>query len=106
MVEAILERLSEENHVKVQRVVLQVGKLTALLPESMRFCFDMCVSGTILEGARLEIIETLGVATCRKCGGRVESSQPYAFCKCGSAELDWISGQELKIKELEVRRCA
>lgn len=106
MIGAILERLSGDTQVKVRRVTIEIGKLTALLPDSMKFCFDLCTQGTVLEGATLEIVETPGVATCRQCGQRIESSEPYALCECGSALLDWISGNELRIKELEVRRCA
>jgi len=39
-------------------VTLEIGKLAAVLPESVRFCFDICSRGTLLEGARLEIIES------------------------------------------------
>lgn len=106
IVECILERLSKEDQVIVQRVVVEIGQLTALLPDSVRFCFDICTNGTVLEGTALEIIEIPGVATCRQCGQRIESSQSYALCECGGADLDWKSGHELRIKELEIRRCA
>ena len=39
----------------VKRVTLVIGKLAAVMPESIRFCFDICAKGTVLEGARLEI---------------------------------------------------
>lgn len=50
---------SEHAHgAPVRRVTLEIGKLAAVLPESVRFCFDICSRGTLLEGARLEIIES------------------------------------------------
>ena len=42
---------------QVKRVTLVVGKLSAVLPDSLRFCFDICAEGTPVEGALLEIIE-------------------------------------------------
>lgn len=45
---------------RVTRVTLEIGKLAAVLPDSLRFCFDVCAKGTMLEGARLEIRETPG----------------------------------------------
>ena len=37
---------------RVTRVVLEVGKLAAVLPDALRFCFDLCVEGTrSIEGA-------------------------------------------------------
>jgi hydrogenase nickel incorporation protein HypA/HybF len=31
-----------------------------LLPDAVRFCFDVCAKDTVVEGALLEIIETPG----------------------------------------------
>lgn len=45
---------------RVRRVVVIVGALAAVLPDAMRFCFDICVEGTELEGATLEIEEGTG----------------------------------------------
>jgi len=45
---------------RVLRVRLEVGKLAAVLPDALRFCFDACAHGTQVEGAELDIIETQG----------------------------------------------
>jgi hydrogenase nickel incorporation protein HypA/HybF len=87
---------------KVTRVVLEIGKLTAVLPDAVRFCFEMCSEGTAAEGARLEIIETPGRARCRACAAELTLDQPYGACACGSGDLEWLAGDELKIKEMEV----
>ena len=42
---------------RVKRVSLEIGKLSAVLPDAIRFCFDVCSKGTELENADLEIIE-------------------------------------------------
>ena len=86
----------------VKRVTLEIGKLSAVLPESVRFCFDICAKGTLLEGARLEIIEVPGGALCQTCGAEVPLDQLYGRCACGSANLRLVAGEELKIKEMEV----
>jgi hydrogenase nickel incorporation protein HypA/HybF len=87
---------------KVTRVVLEIGKLSAVLPDAVRFCFDLCSEGTVAEGAQLEIIETPGRARCRQCGAELALEQPFGRCHCGSTDLDWLSGEELRIKEMEV----
>ena len=46
----------------VLRVRLEVGRLAAVAPDALRFCFDACARGTVVEGAALEIIETQGEA--------------------------------------------
>ena len=88
--------------VPVKRVTLEIGKLSAVLPESVRFCFDICAKGTPLEGALLEIIEVPGGALCRDCGAEVPLDQLFGRCGCGSANLELVAGEELKIKEMEV----
>jgi hydrogenase nickel incorporation protein HypA/HybF len=85
----------------VKRVTLEIGKLTAILPDAIRFCFDVCCQGTPLEGARLEIIEKTGLARCQRCGAEVELEMPFGVCQCGCQELQIIQGEELTIKELE-----
>jgi hydrogenase nickel incorporation protein HypA/HybF len=87
---------------KVTRVVVEIGKLSMVLPDAVRFCFDLCAQGTVVEGARLEIIETPGQARCRSCGGGVALERPFGRCACGSSDLEWLSGDELRIKEMEV----
>ena len=45
---------------RVVRVRLEVGRLAAVLPDALRFCFDACANGTLVQGAALDIIETQG----------------------------------------------
>ncbi|MBL4756722.1 MAG: hydrogenase maturation nickel metallochaperone HypA [Rhizobiales bacterium] len=87
---------------KVIRVRLEVGKLSAVMPDALRFCFDVVAKGTVLEGATLEIVEVTGRAKCRQCGGDVELHDLVSACACGSRDLERISGEELNIKEMEL----
>jgi hydrogenase nickel incorporation protein HypA/HybF len=87
---------------KVQRVALEIGKLSAIMPDAIRFCFDICAQGTVLEGAKLEILEIPGLAQCRQCGKKIPLDKPFGICECGSVQLKLITGEELKIKEIEI----
>jgi hydrogenase nickel incorporation protein HypA/HybF len=87
---------------RIKRIVLQIGKLSAVLPDAVRFCFDLCTEGTSAEGATLEIIEPAGVARCRVCGSELTLDRPFGQCGCGNTDLEWLSGEELKIEEVEV----
>lgn len=88
--------------IKVKRVILEIGKLSAVMPDAIQFCFDICSQGTILQGAILEIREISGLARCRQCGAEILLEQPFGICDCGSRQLDLIAGEELKIKEIEI----
>lgn len=87
---------------RVKRLVLEVGKLSAVLPDALRFCFDLAAQETLLEGAALDIVEVPGRARCRQCGGAVELVRPFGECACGCSDLEWLSGEELRITSLEV----
>jgi hydrogenase nickel incorporation protein HypA/HybF len=86
---------------KVCRISLEIGQLTAIMPDAIAFCFDICAQGTPLEGAKLEIIHRPGRGQCQVCGQEMPLSQPFGVCDCGCTQLTIIQGEELTIKELE-----
>lgn len=86
----------------VKRVTLEIGKLSAILPDAVRFCFDICSKGTVVEGAKLDIVEIPGKALCVECGIEVEMLNVVGRCDCGSRNLKITAGEELKVKELEI----
>jgi hydrogenase nickel incorporation protein HypA/HybF len=87
---------------RVTRVVLEVGKLAAVVPDAFRFCFELCAEGTPAEGAALEIIELPGRGMCRDCEHECELNSPFERCPCGSIALEFLSGEQLNLKEVEV----
>ena len=82
---------------RVRRIVLEIGALSLVLPDALRFCFDLAAAETSLAGAELAIVETPGRARCRACGGEVTLQRPFGRCACGESDLDWLSGDELTI---------
>ena len=89
---------------KISGITLAIGQLSAILPDSIQFCFDACRLGTPLENTLLEIIEIPGLARCRHCGTEFAIAEPFGICECGSMDLTLIQGQELQIKELELKQ--
>lgn len=87
---------------RVSRIVLEIGKLSAVLPDAVRFCFDLCCEDTAAEGAKLEIIETSGRARCRSCANEFALDQPFGRCQCGCSDLIWLSGEELRVREVHL----
>jgi hydrogenase nickel incorporation protein HypA/HybF len=85
----------------VKRVTLEIGRLSAIMPEAVRFCFDICAKGTVVEGAQLEILEIPGRAVCQQCHAEIALTQLFGRCDCGSRDLTLMAGTELKVKEME-----
>ena len=87
---------------RVRIVRLEIGRLAGVVPDALRFCFDVCARGTPIEGATLEIIDVAACARCRGCGAEFLPESLYALCECGGGDLELIAGRELRIKEVEV----
>jgi hydrogenase nickel incorporation protein HypA/HybF len=98
VVEAVTERLPGA---RITCVRLEIGALSGVVADSVRFCFDLVTEGTNLEGARLEITQVAGRCRCRVCGTDFEPDGPIALCPCGSIEIKVLSGQELKIASVQ-----
>jgi hydrogenase nickel incorporation protein HypA/HybF len=88
---------------KVQRVNLKIGKLAAVVPVSLRFCFEIASKDTALAGAELAIEETPVVVRCKDCDARWTIEEPVFTCEaCSSGHLEILSGRELDIVSIEV----
>jgi hydrogenase nickel incorporation protein HypA/HybF len=100
VVAAISDRVGRS---RVVRLRLEIGRLSGVVADSVRFCFDVCAAGTPLEGATLEIVETPGRALCRDCREETAVDDGILLCACGGANLELLGGTELRIDEVEVR---
>jgi hydrogenase nickel incorporation protein HypA/HybF len=99
LVDAVTERLPGT---PIASVRLEIGALSGVVADSLRFCFDLATEGTILEGALLEIIEPASRCECRACGEDFEPDGPIMLCPCGSANVSVVSGQQLTITSVKV----
>ena len=90
-------------NVRVERVNLKVGKLSAVVPDSLRFCFEIAAKDTPLSGAELHIDEIPVIAVCRECHTKWRINEPAFRCKeCESGSIDIVSGRELDIESIEI----
>ena len=88
---------------KVAQVNLKVGKLAAVVPQSLRFCFDIAARETPAEGAHLEIQEIAVLARCHSCGHQWEVAEAVFTCpQCRSGSIEMLSGRELDIDSIEL----
>ncbi|WP_222263300.1 hydrogenase maturation nickel metallochaperone HypA/HybF [Modestobacter marinus] len=83
--------------VPVAGVRLRVGRLSGVVPDAMRFCFELVTAGTPLEGAALEFERPEGRARCRTCGQDFVLRDPVLLCGCGSADVEVVAGRELSV---------
>ncbi|MEZ5537516.1 MAG: hydrogenase maturation nickel metallochaperone HypA [Thiolinea sp.] len=87
----------------VKRVVLDVGSLSGVEIPALEFAFDVVMKGSVAEQASLEINQLAAQAWCMACAKSVTIENRYDACPdCGSYQLQVSSGDEMRIKELEV----
>lgn len=101
IVEMIAERVGER---PVIRVRLEIGRVSGVMVDAVRFCFDAVAAGTPVEGAALEIDEPPGLGRCRSCGADVAMADLLTPCACDSFDIEVVSGHQLRIREVEVGR--
>jgi hydrogenase nickel incorporation protein HypA/HybF len=94
VVDAVTERTGSA---PVATVRVRVGRLAGVVPDAMRFCFELVTAGTPLEGATLEFDQPAGRGRCRTCGEEVELADLILLCRCGSADVEVVAGRELAV---------
>jgi hydrogenase nickel incorporation protein HypA/HybF len=99
VVDAVTERLPDA---RIRCVRLEIGAMSGVVADSVRFCFDLVTEGTNLQDARLEISEPPARCKCRDCGAEFEPDGPIPLCECGSANATILAGTELRVMSVEV----
>lgn len=104
--EAVLKSIEKEARRHRARAVssvrLRVGTLSGVDKASLSFCLEAISAGTVMAGARIDVVEAGPELVCGECG-RFPVERPKALVcpKCGApAELS--PGTEMFIEEMEL----
>jgi hydrogenase nickel incorporation protein HypA/HybF len=89
---------------RVEVVAMRVGTLRQVVPDSLRFYWEIVARDTICEGARLELTEIDTRLRCADCEREWEPELASFRCPaCGSGEVAVVAGNELEVEYIEVR---
>lgn len=99
LVDAVIEQTAGAPIVAVH---VRIGQLSGVVPDAMRFCFEVITDGTPLQGARLDVDEPGGRARCRVCAMEFDQPDLVLLCPCGSADVEVLAGRELTVASVEV----
>ncbi len=111
IVDAVLDAAKKNDAKKVNEVFLEIGELTALNPDQLKFIFETITSGTVAEGARFNIAIVKPLIFCTKCSykGQVQFFEKLHFflpvirCpECGEVDVDIIAGRECCVKKIKI----
>jgi hydrogenase nickel incorporation protein HypA/HybF len=88
----------------VSVVSLRVGQMRQVVPDSLRFYFEIVARDTACEGAKLELIEIDTRLRCSECEHEWAPEIPAFRCPdCSSANVDVLAGEELEVEYIEVQ---
>lgn len=99
VVDAVTERTGSAQVVSVS---VRVGRLSGVVPDAMRFCFELVTTGTPLQGATLDIEQPEGRGHCRACGDDFVLADLILLCSCGSADVELLTGRELAVASVRM----
>ncbi len=80
------------------------GDLSGIVPEALRFAFDVLRSEhPATAGARLEIERVPASCRCRGCGMRFEPADVVFQCPgCEATDAEILRGRELELTRMEI----
>jgi hydrogenase nickel incorporation protein HypA/HybF len=101
--EIVEDQARRHNAERIARVRLEIGRFSGVEKSALAFAFDVVMRGSVAEGAMLEMIDLPGKAYCYDCGGPVEIENRFDPCPdCGGGRLMPVSGDEMRIRDLEI----
>jgi hydrogenase nickel incorporation protein HypA/HybF len=112
MVKTVLDVAEKNDATEIIEVTIEVGKLTMLNPEQLKFLLDVLVENTLLEGADINIVELPVELNCNLCEytglADMDDSDHYlAIVKCpecGERNVEITAGRECNVKNIKIEK--
>lgn len=101
VVKTIENIMSEQQLTKVEKIVLQIGELSSMIPKYIESCYPAAVENTSLQDTKLEIEVLPGNAICKECNQVFNIIKNDSNCpRCNSKSWELLGGKEFMIKEI------
>jgi len=84
-------------------VYVQIGYLRQVVPDTLRFSWDIVAEGGALKGCELHIDHVPAIVECNSCGATTKLEQPVRVCaSCHSRDTLLRSGDEFSVVSIDV----
>ncbi len=112
IVKTVIDAAEKNDAIEVLEVTVEIGKMTLLNPEQIKFMLDVLSEDTILAGATFILEEIPIEIECGSCGykGEIDSEgldeyTPILICpKCEGHEISIIAGRECNVKNIKIEK--
>jgi hydrogenase nickel incorporation protein HypA/HybF len=103
ILEIVEHALQDEDAPRVDKVVVRIGAMVSIVPDSLTFCYEAITEGTHLAGSTLVIEEVPARVRCKPCNKTTQIDSFVFRCEhCGGTDLTTESGHELAVSHIEV----
>lgn len=102
LLEIIEQQARVHDYRRVRTVWLEVGRFAGVERDALRFGFDVVMRDSLVEGAKLNIVDIPGRGWCFECAKGVSLDGDLQMCPRCRGIVRITGGQEFRIKELEV----
>jgi hydrogenase nickel incorporation protein HypA/HybF len=108
IVDALIEQVGREvhrsgHHGNILGIEVNIGRLSGVNCDSVRFAFDLLAPGTVVEGSTIVINEIKAICRCHACDARMEIDELVLQCpKCGSDAITIEGGRDLVLQSIDV----
>lgn len=99
-----LEEVGRENSLaSIQSVTVELGEVSAVIPEYLTDCWNWAVKKReLLKDARMDVEILPAVTLCEDCGREYGTVAGGRICPhCGSERTHLLTGTEINIKQIE-----
>ena len=112
MVKTVLDVAEKNDATEIIEVTIEIGKLTMLNPEQIKFLLEVLVENTLLEGAEINIVELPVELNCNSCEytglADMDDSDHYLAIvkcpKCGERNVEITAGRECNVKNIKIEK--
>jgi hydrogenase nickel incorporation protein HypA/HybF len=88
---------------RVTQVTVRIGHLRQVVPDALRFGWEVLTDTTDLKGCELVIEQVPAVVLCRECGADTTLDMPILCCgTCESFNVKLLAGEELLIVSMDL----
>lgn len=104
LAQAILETVDRHRDGRAAaRVTVRIGHLRQVVPDSLRFSWEVLTDQTDLSGCELCVDHVPAVIRCRICEGTATLDLPVLMCAaCQTSDVELLSGRELQVVSIDV----
>ncbi len=101
--EIAIQNAQAQNANKIEKITMEIGKISGVVPEALKFAFDVVSKNTIAENATFIINNIPIICYCDSCQQNFYPQEWFFECpNCLEFSNNIIQGKEIKLLSVEI----